>query len=275
LEPDSSIAGGAHDGAQQSCHSLVVKTLSQVHSRTPRGRMGRAVRSAAVLAVTLIAGCMYRTGFNEYPGVRSLTWYSYAGGQDIRTGCAPGHDIYRVIYNGNWQEQVRTYDLGPSATGSGGVMDERIFAGGAGFTLATTLTLPLNDPLEPTRSVDAQTRLSEADYRALLAALTADGLGQPGPADARLGSWQFWWASAACINGSFFYNAWIYPTPRFAALRFPALLLRHDQTGVPVNAPRRTEQQAFTRAESGREAIHSDFTIQLDGNGLPISLPSF
>jgi len=103
---------------RRTCHSLVVKTLSQVKIR--------AQRSAAVLGmVTLLASCMYRTGFNEYPGARSATWFSYASAQDIRTRCAPGgRDVYRVIYNGNWQEQVRTYDFGPSATGAGGFIDE-------------------------------------------------------------------------------------------------------------------------------------------------------
>jgi hypothetical protein len=246
-----------------------VKRLSQGKSR--------AVRNVAVLGVVglagAVAGCMYRTGFNEYPFTRSLTWYSYASAQDIRTRCAPGRDIYRVIYNGNWQEQVRTYDLGPSVTGSGGVLDQRIFAGGAGLTFAIVLTSPLSDPLEPMRAVDAQTRLSEADYRALIAALAADGLGQPGPANARLNSWQFWWAAAACVDGTFTYNAWIYPTDRFRALRFPAVLLRHDQTGVPVNQPRHTEQQTINREDTG--PLHSDFTIQLDSRGVPISLPGF
>jgi hypothetical protein len=250
-----------------------VKRLSQVQGRTRLG--GGIVAFASALLALATAGCEYRTGFNEYPGVRSLTWYSYAGAEDIRTRCAPGHDAYRVIYNGNWQEQVRTYDFGPSATGSGGVMDQRVFAGGSGFTLSTELSFPLGDPLAPGRSADAQTHLTESDYRALLAALAADGLGQPGPANARLGSWLFWWAAASCVNGTFAYNAWIYPSPRFAALRFPAVLLSHDQTGVPVNPPRHTEQQTVPRQDVGREPYHSDFTIQLDGSGRPIRLPSF
>lgn len=236
--------------------------------------MPAASRTAAWLAAALVGACSYRSGFNEYPFTRSLTWFSYASAQDIRTRCAPGPDVYRIIYNGNWQEQVRTYDLRPSATGSGGILDERVFAGGSGLTFSVTLTLPLNDPLESVRAVDAQARLSEADYRALLAAVHGDGLGQPGPASTRLNSWEFWWAAAACINGTFVYNAWVYPTERFRALRFPALLLRQDQTGVPVNQPRPTASQTTNRdQEIG--PLRSDFTIQLDGNGLPIRLPGF
>ena len=236
--------------------------------------MRRCRHAAALSVVALVAACSYRTGFNEYPLTRSLTWFSYASAQDIRTRCAPGQDIYRIIYNGNWQEQVRTYELRPSATGTGGILDQRVFAGGSGLTFSVTLTVPLNDPLETARAVDAQSRLAEADYQALAAALHADGLGQPGPANARLGSWQFWWAAAACINGTFLYNAWIYPTDRFRGLGFPALLRRHDQTGVPVNQPRRTESQTTNR-DLDLGPLHSDFTIQLDGNGLPICLPGF
>jgi hypothetical protein len=256
----------------QTCHSRVVKRLSQVQIRP---RSTRIAALAAGLALAALAACQYRTGFNEFPGLRSATWYSYAGAEDIRSRCTPGHDVYRVLYNGNWQEQVRTYDFGPSATGSGGVMDQRVFAGGAGLTFSTEISIPLSgDPFEQMRSVDAQTRLSESDYRALIAALAADGLGQPGPANAALGSWQFWWAAASCVNGTFAYNAWVYPTERFAALHFPALLLSHDQTGVPVNQPRRTDAQT-PAPRRGREPYHSDFTIQLDGNGQPIRLPSF
>jgi hypothetical protein len=246
-----------------------VKRLSQVQIRA------RHARAAGALALVLLAGCQYRTGFNQFPGLRSATWYSYAGAEDIRSNCTPGRDIYRVLYNGNWHEQVRTYDFGPSATGSGGVMDQRVFAGGEGLTFSTEISIPLSggDPFEQMRSVDAQTRLSESDYRALLAALSADGLGQPGPANATLGSWQFWWAAASCVNGTFAYNAWVYPTERFAALHFPALLLSHDQTAVPVNQPRRTEAQSAPTPE--RLPYRSNFTIQLDGNGLPIRLPSF
>jgi len=254
---------------RETCHSRRVMTLSQVASRTKRSGVPMTV---AVLAATL-TGCMYRTGFNDLPFTRSLTWFSYASAQDIRTRCAAGHDTYRVIYNGNWQEQVRTYDFGPSATGSGGVLDQRIFAGGSGLTFSIVLTSPLSDPLEPARAVDAQSRLSEADYRALIAALAADGLGRPGPANARLESWQFWWAAAACVDGAFYYNAWVYPTDRFRALRFPAVLLRHDQTGVPVNQPRYTASQTTNREDTG--SFHSDFTLQLDSQGLPIRLPGF
>jgi hypothetical protein len=255
-----------------------VKTLSQVQNRARR-TSGAAV---AAFLLTALAGCEYRTGLNEYPGVRSLGWFSYAGAQDIRSNCTPGHDRYRVLYNGDWQEQVRTYDFGPSATGSGGVIDQRVFAGGAGLTFTTALSLPLNgDPLQEMRSADAQARLSEAEWRALLAALAADGLGQPGPANAELGSWQFWWAAASCVNGTFAFNAWVYPSARFAALRFPALLLAHDQTGVPVNQPRRSVPQSIPRSENdanpprGREPEHSDFRIQLDSSGQPIRLPNF
>jgi hypothetical protein len=269
FQPDPSIARERDDDAWQSCHSLVVKWLSDIF------RPGAAIaRLGAVAAIAVVEGCSYRAGFNELPFTRSVTWFSYASAQDIRTQCTPGRDRYRVFYNGNWAEQVRTYDLRPSATGSGAVLDERVFAGGAGFTFTFPISSPLDDPLAPARAVDASTRLSEADYRALLAALAADGLGQPGPANARLNSWQFYWAAAACVDGNFTYNAWVYPTARFRDLTFPGPLLAHDQTGVRVNPPRRTEGQSNQERDNGIGPLRSDFTIQLNGDGLPIHLPS-
>jgi hypothetical protein len=164
--------------------------------------------------------------------VRSATWFSYASAQDsARAARRGGRDIYRVIYNGNWQEQVRTYDLGPSATGAGGVIDEARVRRRPGLTFSIPTTLALNDPLEPARAVRCADAADRSEYRALIAAPRGGRARPAGPADARLESYQFWWAAAACVNGSFVYNAWIYPTPRFAALRFPAVLLRHDQTG--------------------------------------------
>jgi hypothetical protein len=48
----------------------------------------------------------------EQPVVRSFNWFSYVGGDDIRSACQPGgRNRVRLVYNGLWDEQVRVYDV--------------------------------------------------------------------------------------------------------------------------------------------------------------------
>lgn len=237
---------------------------------SPSRRLARCASLA--LLVLAVAGCTYRAGLNDFSGSRWVGWFSYVSASDIHQRCTAGRDVYRLVYNGNWAEEVHTFDLRPSATGEGAILDERVFQGSAGFTFGTRVGTTLSDPLASFETPVATTRLSNADFRALTAALAADGLGQPGPAHARLNSWDYYWVAAACLNGRFVYNAWIAPTPRFAALTFPGRL-QAVGTRRPVNAPRRSDNPTFDpdRTQDGR---YSTFTIQLDGAGLPLRLPT-
>ena len=66
----------------------------------------------------LLAGCTYR-GDIDNPAVRKVSWFSYLDGTDIRTACVEGApDSYRLVYNGRYEEQVRSYEI--TADGAGG-----------------------------------------------------------------------------------------------------------------------------------------------------------
>ena len=66
----------------------------------------------------LLAGCTYR-GDIDNPAVRKVSWFSYLDGTDIRTACAEGApDSYRLVYNGRYEEQLRSYEI--TADGAGG-----------------------------------------------------------------------------------------------------------------------------------------------------------
>src|SRR5262245_6550826 len=66
----------------------------------------------------LLAACAYR-GDIDNPIIRKLSWFSYLDGTDIRTTCADGApDGYRLVYNGRYEEQVRSYEI--FADGAGG-----------------------------------------------------------------------------------------------------------------------------------------------------------
>ncbi|MFX4447010.1 hypothetical protein ABTA86_19705, partial [Acinetobacter baumannii] len=71
------------------------------------------------LAAVGLVACA-STGPVDNPIARTLTWFSYLNGDDIRNTCPAGvRDRYRFVYNGTFNSQVRTYDL-VQDTGGGG-----------------------------------------------------------------------------------------------------------------------------------------------------------
>jgi hypothetical protein len=201
----------------------------------------------------VIISCSYRGAELDNPVVRSLSWFSYAGGDDLRDGCAPpASDRIRVIYNGMWDgykfaapSQVRTYDIVALPGGQGAVMTTRIFGE------SNTLTLSLSDPFQDLRGIKAETTLSAAEYASLKRALIESGLLEPPPYGLRLPSNRYWWLAVGCIDGHFHQNGWAYPSERFSRIRFADPVLRLDKTGVPLSPPQEPERFPPVRSASG------------------------
>src|SRR5471030_2730397 len=58
----------------------------------------------------------------DQPLTRSLNWFAYVGGDDIREACRPGgRNRIRLIYNALWEEQVRTYEFILQPDGTAGL----------------------------------------------------------------------------------------------------------------------------------------------------------
>ena len=72
---------------------------------------------------------------------------------------------------------------------------------------------------------------------------------------------------SACRNGVFVFNAWRYPSQRFAALRFPGVLLRHDQTQIALNPPRKVPASERSRRITPGDGISLHFDLQVDPDG--------
>lgn len=227
-----------------------------------------AGRRPAILALPVLAlgGCLYSGGV-ENPIARKLSWFSYVGGDDIRRNCVAGAPAqYRLVYNASWDEQVRAYDLRRSATGTGAILWTHVFGGGSDVS-----RFALSDPTAPWRGQSGEARLDEARYRELIRAIEASGFGGPAPEGTRLQSWDFYWIVSACADGRFHFNAWRYPSERFAAIGFDALLFAVDGTGVRPNPPRRLDQ-AQERAKRQHDAAYA-FELVVGRDGLAGHLP--
>jgi len=221
---------------------------------------GMAIARAIVAAATLaLVACTYRPGADN-PVARGLTWFSYAGADDIRAACRPGAaDRLRLIYNGDYDEQVLSYDV--TALAGAGAMVEMRERGPRDLTRGFALT----DPFAPWRARGRLVRIGPNQAAGLRRALLDSGLRRPAPGRLRLHSSEFYWLANACIDGRFTVNAWKYPSPGFAALGFPAVLLGHDPTGTEFNPPRPANQYVD---ETYRRGANLGFQFELHRNRL-------
>lgn len=222
----------------------------------------------SVLFMLVLAGCAYR-GQIDQPVTLKFTWFSYVAGDDIRAACAPGgQESYRLIYNGSYTEQVRSYEIVGNRAGDnragGGSYTARVMRG-SGLDLSR---LVLSDPQAVANWRVSRTSLTPDDMSALRAALTASGAFSNESTGTRLASEQFYWTSALCRDGKFQFNAWLYPSDRYAQLRFPAVLLGHDQTGVPINPPRQVVPLEAARPTTREGDVTTRFKLQVGDNGL-------
>ena len=199
---------------------------------TPRSRR-RPALGLALLALGALAGCAYQ-GAIDQPVTIKATWFSYLNGDDIRAACTDGAPSwYRLVYNGNYEEQLRSYEV--VADGTGGAYYSARVQTGSGLDLTRFSFGNLQAMAGWTK---VQARLIPADYAALERALEASGAFGPAPVGLRLASEQFYWVASLCRDGRFYFNAWLYPSARAAGIRFPQALLGHDGTGIAVNPPR-------------------------------------
>jgi hypothetical protein len=235
---------------------------------TRQHRFSRAVSTAALLLAATLGACAY-TGSISEPVGRKFQWFSYLAGDDIKARCTAGAPAqYRLVYNANYHEQVRTYDLRRSTlVGEGAMLWTQVFGGDTPIS-----NLTFSDPQGPWRGQGTQTRLSEEQYLRLIRAVEASGFGQPSPAGLRLDSWDFYWVVTACADGRFHMNAWRHPSERFAALSFDTLLFGHDSTHVRVNPPRRVEP-ALEKAKADREGGFY-FQLMVGQNGFAGRAPT-
>lgn len=187
------------------------------------------------IAAMLLAACTTFDGTADNPVERSLTWFSFVAGDDIRAACTvDGPDRYRFVYNAVYQRQIRVYELRPESLGAGYVARARGRAGNAA-------RFQFSNPLGPWELRRSETRLTQAETAAILEGLQRDIAGAPASAGRRLRSNEFYWAVAACRAGDFRLHAFAQDRVALDALAFRAPLLAHDRTEVEFLPAERIE----------------------------------
>jgi hypothetical protein len=211
-------------------------------------------------ALVALSGCAYSGERSGNPLSLSMTWFSYLDAADLRTSCAAGGpEAYRIAFNGNYEEQLRTYDI-TQVSPNGARMAVRV-RGKSG----DVLNFRLNDPLQSWRGDQSVVALSAAELAAVRDSLAASGAFGPAPEGLELKSQGFYWIVAACRGGRFSYHAWQWPSAAYDRLSFPALLARLDKSGVPLNPPRDTKPPYPVGREVGDQPDHFQLRVGKDG----------
>ena len=190
-------------------------------------------RLAALLA---LAGCA-ATGIAGDPITRTFQWGDVMAGNDIRRSCGPGApERLRFIYNGNYAEQVRVYEI--EAVG----LDTRIFDRP---NLAHLGTLEFDQFM---RGAAIRTPITQADLRQIVGVWESDLPRAVRPGD-HLRSDRFFWTTAGCRDGRFVVAAFNYPADASTPFAFPGELARFDRSGRPFNPPRPIARDAGVLAD--------------------------
>jgi len=231
-------------------------------TRPSRTRRSKRRATLAAVALAILSGCAYGGGI-EGPGVQKTSWFSYLNGDDIRRECTEDSvSRTRLVYNGQYEEQIRAYEM----VGDG--------AGGAYYTArvqtpASLTRITLDDPLAPWRWQTSEILLSPPEVEGFESALRDSNAFGPPPSGLRLHSREFYWVTIACSDGRVRFNAWKHPSERYAQIAFDDWLLRFDRTGVPFREARPVDasERLRDRVTRGDDDSSVNFDLVVGENG--------
>lgn len=236
----------------------------------PHGTLWAAL---ALACAGLLAGCAYHgdsvTDIDN-PLVQKTAWFSFLDGHDIRQACAAlgpkAPARYRLVYNGQYEEQLRVYEIDAVPSGGG-----NLHVRTKGHTnLADWWIRDTSDLLAPWRWRESRTALSAAEMMQFKTLLAESGFGSGAPQGLRLPSQDFYWVASGCEDGQFHFYAWRARNGRLDAARFQDFLLRHDGTGLAFRPPHVLDisDSPYRPAGGNGRNPSSNFTLQVRGEGL-------
>ena len=186
-------------------------------------------------------------------------------GDDIRSDCLNGSKPrYRFVYNGIYTEQVRAYDLIPSPEAGRYNVKAQVTSEANLTTISGDFSS--FDLLQPWRPAVSIHNIAEKELGFLNKALKNSHYFDAAPPDENLFSINFYWTVAACINGVFRFNAYLWPSKKFDGLTFVKLLERWDFTDIPINPPRSATGFDFYGTNDEDEYVNY-FSVKFDSNG--------
>lgn len=178
------------------------------------------------MAAAGLAACTTFDGTINNPIERSLTWFSFVAGDDIRSTCsADSPNRYRFVYNAVYERQIQAYEL--RMTTGGAELEAR-----ARNRAGNVANFQFRNPLGPWELRRADATLSPADAARIVEALDRDIASAPAAVGKRLRSNKFYWTVAACRSGRFVLYAFEQDRVDIEALAFVGPLLVHDRTDV-------------------------------------------
>lgn len=213
---------------------------------------------AGALAL-LLGACAYQGPESRSNLVtQRATWFSYLASNDIRATCVAGApERYRLVYNADFNRQVRAYDV---VREPGSWVLRQAIDRGVVFDGHLSGLSSLGAPRT------AQTRLTDGEMAELTARLAdAGAFGRPA-VGLTLGAQDYYWLASGCHDGEFFLTGWRHPGTDIASLPFVPFIAAHDTTGVPF-PPIRPGDRSCTRGLSDRDDVIC-FSVRIGEDGL-------
>jgi hypothetical protein len=238
----------------------------------------RFCRFAALwFSALILGGCAYHSAGNQDGGIgnlgidnpveRKFTWFSYLDAADVRNSCAAGGpDQYRIVYNGQYYDHVRTYEVTS-------IPEPRILARARG-TSGNLLNMSFgsfDELLGPWNFQRSESKLSGGELSQLRDLLHQSGFGEGNQAGLRLHSLDFYWLAAGCEDGNFHFSAWADKPGAISLSRtkFLDFLLKHDRTGIGYKPPHAVSYMEKNDQSKGHNSNYSgDFTITVHSDGI-------
>ncbi|MGO1118109.1 hypothetical protein ACTL6U_05370 [Rhodovibrionaceae bacterium A322] len=230
-----------------------------------RGSALKSLLATAVMGLAL-AGCSYDGSGIEKPFTQKVAWFSFLNGDDIRKSCNAGSvSRYRLVYNGRYDEQVRTYEIAGDALNGGQIVSK--VRGNQSLTQISS-----DNPLGPWSWQESRVDLSPEQMRGFEKALVDDGFFAGAPEGLRLNSRGFYWLAVGCRDAKVYFHAWSYPSASYSSLTFPSVLANYDQTGLAFNAARDLPVEVLQQKQDRRGKTFKDdnnnFDMTVGENGL-------
>ena len=237
--------------------TLTVDTQGALQFETAAGARDTSASAAPanttspVVAATQTASAAAASASRSSTGTASgsNTWASFISGQDIKASCNAGTpDTYRFVYNAEFTEHVRLYEMYDAGDGSA-VLTIIV----RGPTRIGSDPARIAGRVSGKRSVNG---LAPFERNSLVQTLISSGFtSSPLAQGTVLPSDGHFWVVSGCRDGAFTVNAWIYPSDRWDGITFPGMLGQLDFTNIRFNP-------LETRTESQRAAARTGDTAQ-------------